>query len=332
MKAIYLNGFSIEQLQLTETAVPEPGPDEVLIKVEAVSLNYADYALVTGNYNSKATFPRIPVADGAGTVAAVGSNVSQWKKGDRVVSHFVQRWQSGKNTPATNDLRTGIFTQGMLAEYVVQPQFALVAIPDGFSFEQAASLPIAAVTAWNGLFNYANLTKGQTLLTQGTGAVSLFALQFARATGAKVIATTGSPEKEQQLRELGAWEVINYKQPNWVQQVRELTGGLGVDSTLDVSGDINSSVAAVKLTGFVGVVGFLNGLQSKIDLQPVIVNAITLQGFSVGSKADFENMLQSMVVNNIRPVIDRRFNIAQTQDAYRYFVSGKHFGKVIIAP
>ncbi|RFM29470.1 zinc-dependent alcohol dehydrogenase family protein [Deminuibacter soli] len=333
MKAIQLTGFSIAQLQPAELPIPQPARGEVLIQVKAVSLNYIDGALATGKYPVKPAFPHIPVADGAGVIAAVGEDVTGWQPGDRVVSHFIQQWLGGINTPATNAARTGISVPGMLAEYVVLPAYALLAIPAFLSFEEAASLPIAGVTAWNSLIETGGVTAGQTVLTQGTGGVSLFALQVAKMVGARVIATTGSPEKEAQLKAAGAWEVLNYKtNPQWVQQVLELTGGKGADATIDVAGTVNESAAAVKLGGYVGLTGFLADTSIQLNLLPVISRAIRLQGLSVGSKASFSNFLQALERTNTRPFTSRIFPLAETQEAYHYFQSGKHFGKVIIQP
>ena len=333
MKAIQLKGTGIEHLTSVDLPQPEPGPGEVMVKVAAVSLNALDLFYAKGLYKSTRPLPVIAVADGAGTVVATGSGVTEWKPGDKVVSHFVQQWQQGPNLPYTNHIRTGLQTQGMLAEYVCQPEYAWVAAPSSYSFAEAATLPIAGLTAWTGLINYGGLACGQTVLTQGSGGVSLFALQIAKAAGARVIATSGSDAKLERLGQMGADALINYKQyPEWHKEVRRLTNGTGVDITLDIAGGqtLMQSALSVKLNGLVGMVGFLDNTVTQVDILPLINGYVRLQGFSVGSRESFRHFIQAIELHGIRPVIDKTFPIEDTQAAYRHMYNGAYFGKIVI--
>ncbi|NSL88992.1 NAD(P)-dependent alcohol dehydrogenase [Chitinophaga sp. Mgbs1] len=334
MKAIQYDRFGIDNLRLTNIPVPVPAAHEVLIKVEAVSLNYLDIALVQGVYNPAKALPAIPGADSAGVVVATGEAVTRWKAGDRVTTHFVQQWQHGSNSVATNQVRTGSNTPGGLAEFSIQPETALIATPVNLTSIEAASLPVAGTTAWTGLMEYAAIQPGHTVLTQGTGGVSLFALQIALAAGARVIATTGSPSKMEKLQQLGAHEIIDYKKiPHWHEEVKRLTGGEGVHATIDVAGaaSIVNSVKSVRMNGFVGAVGFIGGAQLPVDLFTLVSSYVRLQGFSTGSLQSFKNFAAAIETNNIRPVIDAVFDMEHVQDAFRHMLSGNHFGKVIIS-
>lgn len=333
MKAIQQIAFGLESLQLKEIPTPTPGPGEVLVKIEAAALNYLDVALATGTYSKELPLPRIPTSDGAGVVAAIGDNVTKWQPGDRVAIHYNQLWQHGYATAGTNHIRTGVSTPGLLAEYAVIPEYALVRTPANLTSVEAATLPVAGVTAWTGLMNYAGIKAGQTVLTQGTGGVSLFAMQIALAAGAKVIATSSHPDKLRKLQELGAHEVIDYKKyPNWHEEVKRITGGEGVHATLDIAGaaTIVNSVKSVGFNGFVGLVGFIAGAQLPIDLFTVVGSYIRLQGYSVGSLQSFQELAAAVEVNDIHPVIDSVFPVSEAQEAFKYMGSGNYFGKVVI--
>ena len=333
MKAIQQVAFGLESLQLKEIPTPAPAPHEVLVKIEAASLNYLDVALATGTYSKTLPLPRIPVSDGAGVVAAVGDKVSQWKTGDRVMIQYNQLWQNGQATAATDHVRTGVSTPGLLAEYAVIPEYALVRTPANLTSVEAATLPVAGVTAWTGLMSYAGIKAGQTILTQGTGGVSLFALQIALAAGARVIATSSNPEKLKKLQALGAHEVIDYKKnPDWHEEVKRITGGAGVNATLDIAGapTILNSVKSVGYNGFVGLVGFIGGAKLPLDLFSIVGSYIRLQGYSVGSLQSFRELAAAVEVNNIHPVIDSVFPVSQAQEAFRHMGSGNYFGKVVI--
>jgi len=334
MKAIQQVAFGLESLVFSEIPTPVPGPNDVLVQIEAAALNYLDVALATGTYSKELPLPRIPTSDGAGVVAAIGDQVSQWKVGDRVAIHYNQLWQYGPATPDTNHIRTGVNTPGLLAEYAVVPEYALVRTPANLTSVEAATLPVAGVTAWTGLMSYANIKAGQTVLVQGTGGVSLFALQIALAAGAKVIATSSHPDKLQKLQALGAHEVIDYKKyPNWHEEVRRVTNGAGVHATLDIAGaaTIENSVKSVGFNGFVGLVGFITGAQLPLDLFSVVGSYIRLQGYSVGSLQSFQELARAVEINDIHPVIDSVFPVSEAQEAFKYMGSGNYFGKVVIA-
>ena len=333
MKAIQLENYGIEHLQLKEVPTPTIGDSEVLVKTTATSLQYLDLLLTENTAGFNIPLPFIPVSEGVGVVENVGKDVTQWKKGDRVIIPFITRWEAGKTTPYHNALRTGMQTSGTLAEYTVQPENTLVRIPTNLTDEEASSLPVAGLTAWASLVTQANIKAGQTILVQGSGGVSLFALQIAKAFGLKVIATTGSKEKEQKLKKLGADAVINYKDfPEWSNEVKRLNNGVGVDVTLDVAGNetINQSILSVKEHGYVGLIGFMSGSQLTFNIVPLIMNYIRLQGYSVGNAQELKELVNAIEKNNIKPVVDSVYSIEQTQEAFQKLKSGKAFGKVII--
>ncbi len=333
MKVIELTRFGVENLRVTQRPVPQPRPGEVLVRIEAVSLNYLDLVLVRGTYLPDLPLPLVPASDGAGVVAGIGAGVSQWKEGDRVTVHYMQDWVTGELTPEAQQSKVGQQRPGVLAEYVTIPAHGLVRTPGHLSPEQASTLPIAGLTAWVGLVEYGKLQVGQTVLTQGTGGVSIAALQIARAAGARVIATSGSNEKLDKLRSLGADAVINYRQvPDWDREVKRLTGGRGVDITLDIAGaeTLNQSVRAVKLDGVVGMVGFVSGKELSFDVVQALRGGVQLKGSHVGSRQSFENYVNALEINRIVPVIDKVFPVDQVQEAYQYLESGQHFGKVVI--
>ncbi|AYB30078.1 zinc-dependent alcohol dehydrogenase family protein [Chryseolinea soli] len=333
MKAIHLKKFGLENLQLVEAKTPDPGPDEVLIRVDAVSLNYIDLAVTKGIYNSALALPRIPVSDGAGVVETVGSAVTRFKKGDRVMVHYYQKWLAGKRTVAMAQSQAGQATQGALAEYAVFPEYGLVRIPDSLTTVEASTLPIAALTAWTGLIEQGQVTAGHTVLTQGTGGVSIFALQFAKALGARVIATSGSDAKLEKLKALGADDVINYKtNPAWDEEVLRLTGGEGADATLDVGGaeTIGKSLRSLRMHGFVGLVGFITGATLPIDFFRMVNACLRVQGLSVGSRESLENMVRAVDGVKLKPVIDTIYPIEKTQEAFRHMESGSFVGKIVV--
>lgn len=333
MKAIQLEQFGIDHLQLKEIATPTYGDNEVLVKTTAVSLQYLDLIVVEGIVAPDLPLPHIPVSEGVGVVESVGKNVTRWKKGDRVLIPFIPRWEGGKITTYTNKIRTGMQVSGTLAEFTVQPENTLVLAPKNLTNEESASLSVAGLTAWANLVTQANIQAGQTILVQGSGGVSLFALQIAKAFGLKVIATTGSKEKEQKLKDLGADEVINYKEfPEWSKEVKKLNNGIGVDLTLDVAGSetIEQSILSVKENGYIGLVGFMSGSKITVDIFPLIMNYIRLQGYSVGNAQELNDLVNTIEKNNLKPVVDSIYSIEQTQEAFRKLKSGKAFGKIII--
>jgi NADPH:quinone reductase-like Zn-dependent oxidoreductase len=325
--------FGIDELKLVESDVPQPGPGEVLVRMKAASLNYRDFLMVSGNYTRNLPLPLVPLSDGAGEVAAVGPGVRRWKEGDRVIGCFFQCWPAGKITAEVPKTALGGAINGVLAEYALFREGGLVTLPAQLSFEEGATLPCAGVTAWNCLYK-AGLTSGDTVLTMGTGGVSLFALQFSRAAGARVIATTGTAAKEGKLRDLGASDVINYKAvPDWEKQVLKLTGGNGVDIVIEVggAGTLIQSIKACKMGGNVSLIGVLTGQRGEINPLPAVMKAVSIHGIYVGSREMFEDMNRTITLHNIRPVIDRVFPFGEAREALHYLERGAHAGKVVIA-
>jgi NADPH:quinone reductase-like Zn-dependent oxidoreductase len=333
MKAILLEQHGIEHLKLREISSPAMGQNEVLVRTTAVALEFHDLIVVKNWIPFGIPLPHIPGTEGVGIVENVGSRVTRWKKGDRVIIPFITRWEAGKNTPYNDQWRTGFSRPGLLAEYTVQPENTLVSTPVNLTDEEAAPLAIAGLTVWTILVEQANIRAGQTILIQGSGGISLFALQIAKLFGLKIIATTGSKEKVQKLKALGADEVINYKDfPEWSNEVKRLNGGLGVDVTLDVAGpdSIEQSILSVKQHGFVGLIGLMTGTKLTIDLIPLITNYVRLQAYSVGNAQELQGLVNAIEKNNLKPVIDSVFPMEKVQDAFHRFKSGEAFGKVIV--
>lgn len=321
-------------LRQLERPSPEPGPGQVKLCMRAWSTNFRDIGITLGRYPGGA-LPRdtIALSDGAGEIVAVGAGVSRWQPGDRVVANFFQDWRAGPIRPQAFGSALGGAIDGMLAEEVVLGEAGLVLIPEHLNFEQAAALPCAGVTAWNALFEVGGLRPGQTVLVMGSGGVSVFALQLARAVGARVIATTSSDDKMQRLLALGADAVINYrKQPDWDQAALEHTGGAGVDLVVEVggAGTLPRSLNAVRMGGTVVLIGVLAGVGAQIDPSPLLMRSARLQGVFVGSVAMAEALTAALAAGRIEPVIDRRFSFDEAPEAYAWQASGKHFGKVVI--
>ena len=323
----------IDSLNLTERPTPQPGPGEVLMRVRATALNYRDLALIKGGLARMMKLPLIPLSDGAGDVVETGPGVTTFKKGDRVAAIFTQCWLAGPPTAGMYSTSLGGGIDGMLAEYVVLREDGFVRIPAYMTYEEAASLPCAAVTAWNALVTEGHLKSGDSVLVMGTGGVSIFALQFAKMHGARVIATSSSDAKLARLKELGASDVINYKTtPEWDQAVLDLTDGLGVDHVVEIggAGTLPRSINAVKTGGIVSLIGILSGA-GQIDPMTLLFKNARIQGILVGSREMFEGMNRAMAVNQVHPVIDKIFPFEQAREAYRHLASGAHFGKVCIA-
>jgi NADPH:quinone reductase-like Zn-dependent oxidoreductase len=322
-------------LQLVERPSPEPGPGQVKLRMRAWSTNFRDLGITLGRYPGGA-LPRdtIALSDGAGEVVAVGAGVSRWQPGDRVAANFFQDWRAGPIRPQVFGSALGGAIDGMLAEEVVLGEAGLVRIPEHLSFEQAAALPCAGVTAWNALFEVGSLRPGQTVLVMGSGGVSVFALQLARAAGARVIATTSSDDKAKRLVALGADAVVNYRtQPDWDHAVLKHTGGAGVDLVVEVggAGTLARSLNAVRIGGTVALIGVLAGVGAQIDPSPLLMRSIRLQGVFVGSVAMFEALAVALAASRTEPVIDRSFGFDHAPEAYAWQASGKHFGKVVIS-
>jgi NADPH:quinone reductase-like Zn-dependent oxidoreductase len=333
MRAIQMQQFGIKNLHLAALPKPVPRAGEVLVKMMAASLQHLDLVIIKGALMPDITLPHIPVSEGAGMVEKPGEGVVQWKAGDRVMIHFIQRWLSGRPVLSTNMIRTSLQSQGVLAEYVCVPEEALVRSPGNLTDEQTATCPVVALTAWRNLVTLAGLCAGQTLLIQGTGGVSLAALQIAKILGAKVIATSGSDDKMDKLKALGADEVINYiKYPEWSKEVMRVTGNRGVDVVLDMGGgkSIAESILSCAMGGYVGLIGFLNGGDSSFDVSSVIMKYIRLQGNSVGSRMDLEDLVKAIEINNIEPVIDSVYPIDEFRKAFERVEDPNQFGKVVI--
>ncbi|MCC5634484.1 NAD(P)-dependent alcohol dehydrogenase [Nostoc sp. CHAB 5844] len=323
----------IDALKLVERPQPQPAVGQVLIKVKATSLNYRDLLVAEGSYGSGLKYPLIPMSDGAGEVVAVGEGVTRVKTGDRVAGIFFQDWIYGSLTREKMKSDLGGSIDGMLSEYVVLHQDGLVILPDHLSYNEGATLPCAAVTAWHALVTKGNIRTNDTVLLLGTGGVSIFALQFAKLHGARVIITSSSDEKLAQAKKLGANEVINYKTtPDWEKQVYELTNRIGVDHVVEVggTGTLPKSLQAVRIGGRVSLIGVLTGRGREIDPMPILFKSLTVPGIYVGSREMFETMNQAISQHQIFPIIDLVFPFTAAPEAYRYLKTAAHFGKVVI--
>jgi NADPH:quinone reductase-like Zn-dependent oxidoreductase len=327
------DSFGLEHLHFAESDHPEPRPGEVVIRLRAVSLNYRDLLVVQGKYNPRMKLPRVPLSDGAGEVVSVGSEVVNWKPGDRVVVPFFPAWLDGELSPAKAASALGGDVDGLLREFAAISAEALLPIPAHLSFEQAATLPCAAVTAWNGLFVSGNLQPGQTLLLQGTGGVSLFGLQFGRQAGARIILISSSDAKLERARAMGAHETINYRtEPDWEKRVLELTGGRGVDLTLEVggAGTLSKTLRATACAGHISLIGVLSGITGEVQIAHLLHKALTIRGIYVGSRAMFAAMNEAIALNGLEPVIDRVFAFDESPEAFRHLQTAQHFGKIVI--
>jgi NADPH:quinone reductase-like Zn-dependent oxidoreductase len=336
MQAVELRDTgSFEGLEVVERPRPNIGPCDVLVRIHAASLNYRDLLLplnrfpVPGDYRG-----RVPLSDGAGEVVAIGSMVRRFKVGDRVASNAVTTWIAGPIRPEHVAGNIGFFIDGMLAEFVALHEDALVLLPGYLSYAEAAALPCAAVSAWSCLTGGPRGTlPGDTVLVQGTGGVSLFALQFAKMFGARVIATTSSTTKMATLEALGADVVINYhERPDWDAAVLDATGNRGVDRVIEVGGasTIERSTRCTRFGGIVSCVGFVGGHQGGVDPLFLISRVLSLQGYMMGSRIQFEEMLKAMELHELHPVIDSTFDIGDTALAYHHLHSGRHVGKIVI--
>lgn len=329
-QAVIEGGFGIEKIVWREVEDPQPGPGQVLVRVRATSLNYRDYLVAMGLYNPKMPLPRVPLSDGTGEIVALGAGVGNWAVGDRVASIFMQTWLDGPFREAYGKSALGGAIDGMLAELVVLDAQGLVGIPDHLSFAEAATLPCAAVTAWNALFESGNVKPGDTVLVQGSGGVSVFALQFAKAAGARVIATSSQPAKMERLKAMGADWVLNYKQePEWGKVIAKAGG---VDHVVEVGGigSLEQSITAVGAGGHISVIGVLTGVAGSINIAPILHKHLHVQGIYVGSRAMFQNLNRALLQNQLKPVVDSVYPAAQIQEALRHMEGAGHFGKIVV--
>ncbi|MHA6192986.1 zinc-dependent alcohol dehydrogenase family protein [Pseudomonas wadenswilerensis] len=331
-KAIYVQpggGYDKVMVGTSEAAAPKAG--EITVRLHANSLNYHDFAVVSGMWGPSS--PRIPMADGAGEVIAVGEGVSEFAVGDAVVSTFFPDWLDGQ--PLVEGFATvpGDGIDGYAREWVTARATSFTLAPKGYSHVEAATLTTAGLTAWRALMADDSLKPGDSVLVQGTGGVSIFALQFAKAAGATVIATSSSDEKLERLKTLGADEVINYRStPNWGEKVRALTDDRGVDHVIEVGGPqtLEQSMTAVRIGGHVSMIGILTGVAGQLPLVQALVRQIRLQGVLVGSRAQQQAMIRAIDANGLRPVVDKVFELEQIVEAFQYQESNRHFGKICL--
>ncbi len=325
-EAVIAPRFGLDHLALAERATPEPGHGEVRVRVRAVSLNRRDVLLVQGIYNPRQRLPVVPCSDASGTVEAVGPGVSRLGPGDRVVAHFFTGWIAGE--PTSEKLATalgGAGGDGTLQETVLLPEEALLPIPEAMSFEAASTLPCAALTAWSAV---REVRPGDTVLVQGTGGVSIFALQLARLAGARVIATTSSEAKAERLRALGAEAVLNYRtDPDWARHAREAAGGR-LDLIVDVGGatTLDASLRAIRPGGTIALVGVLGGATATVTLPLAVMRQVRLQGITCGDREAFEAMLRAIDLHGLQPVVSHTFSFDEAPLAFRAMEVGIHFG------
>ncbi|MEW6251214.1 MAG: NAD(P)-dependent alcohol dehydrogenase [Planctomycetota bacterium] len=336
MRIYRFDQFGLDHLRLAEAPAPQPGAGEVLLDVRAVSLNYRDLMVVEGLYNPKLRLPATPLSDGAGVIAAVGPGVERVRVGDRVSSHFITGWIDGPFRQEYVGTTLGTPQAGLAAEQVVLPAEAVVPLPRGYSFEQGATLPIAALTAWSALVTVGDVETqpGQFVLTLGTGGVSIFALQLAKAMNARVIITSSRDEKLARARNLGADFLINYNEtPEWERRVLEITDGRGADLTVENGGPgtLDRSMKATRAGGKIALLGALTGRQGPVTTGLILMKRLQIHGIMVDSRAAFEAMNRFIEENRLEPVIDRRLPFDQLPEALRIMKAGEHFGKIVLS-
>lgn len=332
MKAWQIPSFGIDHLAMAERPLPELSRGEVLIKVHAVSLNYRDLMVVLGKYNPKMALPRVPCSDGAGEVVGVGEGVTQVKVGQRVAGIFMQNWVDGPADAAKQRGALGGDIDGMLAEYVALNEQGVVEVPAHLSWEEAATLPCAAVTAWNAVVHAGQIKAGDTVVIQGTGGVSIFALQFAKLLGARVIGTSSSDEKLARARNLGLDAGVNYKREDWAKWVLGETGGQGADLVVEVggAGTLTSSLKAIRVGGTVAQIGVLSQSNEPMQIGPLLHKQVHLLGIYVGSRTDFEEMNRAIVLHRLQPQVDQTFSFSEAPAALAMMEKASHFGKLAI--
>ncbi len=333
MNCIEIEKFGLGELRYKERDDVVAGAGQMVVRLKAASLNFRDLRMVKGEYNPKQRLPLIPGSDGVGVVESLGAGVSEWKVGDRVMPCFAPLFASGE--PSTEKIRPalGAAYDGTFSQKIVIPAAGAVAAPEYLNDAACAALPCAAVTAWNALVEQGPLQPGDFVLVQGTGGVSLFALQIARLFGARVIATSSSDEKLERAKKLGAEFTINYKNdPQWGRTAKKLTGGRGVDVVVEVGGGgtLEQSLSAIRIGGRIMVIGVLSGTKSELQLTNLLMNDVRLQGVFVGSREMFENMLRAFVASKVAPVVDKQFALPEARAAFEYLESGAHFGKVVL--
>jgi NADPH:quinone reductase-like Zn-dependent oxidoreductase len=332
MFAWQISSFGVDSLAFVERPTPTPGPGEVLVQVRAISFNFRDLLMIKGLYNPKLALPRIPCSDGAGEVVAVGEGVTAWKPGDRVVAIFMQNWFDGPPSPAKAKGALGGDIDGMLADHVVLKETGLVRIPDHLSFQEAATLPCAAVTAWNALAA-GDLRPGATVLVQGTGGVSVFAIQLARLHGLRILGISSSNEKLERARSIGLDAGLNYREnPNWDRWAIEQTAGEGVDLVVEVGGvgTLPRSLRAIRMGGVIAQVGVLAGTGEPLPVPSILHKQARIQGIYVGSRKDFIELNRAISLTHLRPV-GENYPWSQARDVFSRLENATHFGKLVVS-
>lgn len=332
MTAMQADSFAIDALRPVRVARPAAGPGQIVVKVAAASLNYRDLAIITGSYFPDLALPYVPSSDCVGIVVEAAAGVTRFAVGDRVIPCYIQGWREGELTQEQRKTKTlGAPMTGVLQEYVAVPAEDAVPAPDFLNDEEAATMPIAALTAWHCL-HAGGIAPGKTVLVQGTGGVALFALQFAKALGAVVVALTSAAAKAEMLRGLGADHVINYREiPDWADAVRAATGGRGVDIVVETTGTtLSQSLNACTFGGFVGIIGFVGGTDATVSIRQIIGPKIRMEGIVVGSRRMMETMLAAMETLQIRPVIAARYPLEQAAAALHALQKAEHPGKIVI--
>ncbi len=333
MKRWTFDRFGKENLRFEQTDPPEAGPGEVLVGLHAGSLNYRDLMILEGAYNPRLPLPQTPVSDGAGEVLSVGEGVSTFAPGDRVVTHPVVGWEDGRFRREYARATLGGPGPGMGQERVALPEAALCRAPSGFRYEEAAALPIAALTAWSALITEGPIVPGQTVLTLGTGGVSLFALQIAKALGARVLITSSSHEKLDRARALGAdFGIHRIEEPEWDRAVRKATGGEGADLVVENggAGTLSRSLRAASAGGTVALLGALTGLEAPVQLAPAVMRRIRIAGVMTDCRRALRDLIRFLEEKDIRPVLDRSYPLAELPAALDRMARGEHFGKIVL--
>jgi len=321
----------LDKIVIEDRPDPTPGSGEILVRVHATSLNFHDFAVVSGMI--PADDGRIPMSDGSGEVVGVGEGVTRFKVGDKVLGTFFPEWLGGP--PAFSEFKgvPGDGIDGFAAELVSMPDYAFTRLPEGYSHTEAATLPCAALTAWRALMVEAKVKPGDWVLTQGTGGVSIFALQFAKAAGCRVVATSSSPEKLEKLKALGADHLINYKEtPKWGREAKALTDGRGVDEVVEIGGPgtLNESIDACRIGGHISLIGVLTGISGEVATAKFFQQNLTMSGITVGSRSEQEDMIAAIEANGIKPVISDTFELEALPAAFAHQIAQKHFGKIVV--
>ena len=333
MKICELSTWGFENLRFRDVETPQPGPDQVLVKFGAASVNYRDYQIVAGEFAPTQPLPIIPGSDGAAEIVATGTNVDGLSPGDRVSPLFFPEWMSGEALGSERSVSSGLETPGVLREYGIYEQHQVCKVAPHLTDAEACCFPCAGLTAWNSLVTFSGITAGDTVLVQGTGGVAIMALQMAKAMGALVIVTSSSNDRLQRALELGADHGINYADTsNWGEAARELTDGRGVDAVIEIGGEgtLPQSVAALRRGGHINVIGYLAGFGLGLSVIDLIERNASLHGLSVGNREQFEEMMAYVGRHHIKPVIDRTYSFEETGQALQDIAGGGNFGKLVV--